>query len=382
MNKKIMYLISLLIITFLLIQSATATSIFLTSDNIGGENNDQHMLESIKQYIEEYSNGQMTVIIDPQAPSPGEGTRAIESDSDVSVNLAASDPGNFQLLSNYAASSDKQIIFVNIGDYDLEEREFIRRAWDDNYSNTSFAGINNPGKFLNTAGIEYIQPLKQYNDKSSNGLYTRSDDEVNKYIAQQIVQKVNNNQQSKSYASNLIVTHNLNPSVMAQSSSQLVDSQDTEYTSTYNGYTAPQLLYLTSMYLNGNGLTNPSNYENPSSPMTYSLFTKDSYTIYDYMAMAGIVKTYMDENAKAPDYINYDGAYISYYDLTYNFAKITQNHTTSSHMDFEYSYHFDKVHSSIFIDFMPFIVGIIILLILYLAIRRIINKRRNRRRRY
>jgi len=70
MNKKIMYLLSLLIITFLLIQSATATSIFLTSDNIGGENNDQHMLESIKQYIEEYSNGQMTVIIDPQAPSP------------------------------------------------------------------------------------------------------------------------------------------------------------------------------------------------------------------------------------------------------------------------------------------------------------------------
>lgn len=380
MNKKIIHLISLLMITLLLTQAATATSLFLTSDNIGGEVNDQDMLYSIKQYIEQYSNGQITVTVDPLAPSPGEGTRAIESTSDVSVNLAASDPGNFIILSKYASNSDKQIIFVNIGDLDLDERNFIRRAWDDNYSTSTFAGINTPGQFLNSAGIEYIQPLKEYSDKASNGLYTHSDNDVNRYIAQQIVDKINSNQQSKSYAESMIVTHSLNPSVMAKSSQQLINSQETEYTSTYGGYTAPQLLYLTSMYLNGNGLTNPSNYENPDSPLTYSLFTKDSYSIYDYMAMAGMVKTYMDENNKAPDYINYEGAYISYYDLTYNFAKITQNHTSASTMDFDHSYHFDKTHSSIIIDFMPFIIVIIILLIVYLAIRRIRN--RNRRRRY
>ena len=41
---------------------------------------------------------------------------------------------------------------------------------------------------------------------------------------------------------------------------------------------------------------------------------------------------YMDANGKAPDSIEYNGAHISYYDLLYNFAKITQNHTDAKQL--------------------------------------------------
>lgn len=383
MNKKIIFMILSLIVISSTFGSASATSVFLTSDHIGSEDNDVQMLESIKTYIEELSNNQITVEIDSQAPGPGEGTRAISSDSDVSVNLAACCAGNLLILAKYSQDSQKQIIFVNTGDFDLDEDNYLRRAWDDNYSSQVFAGITNPGDYLKASGISYIQPLKQYPDASHSGSYTSSNDEVNKYIAQQIIEKINSYDSSnKGYDSSLIKTHSLNPSVMAQASSQLTNSESDEYNDTYNGYTASQLLYLTSSYLNGNGLESPQNYENPDSPLKYSLLTKDSYKISEYMEMAGIVKDYMDTNNKAPDYINYNGAYISYYDLEYNFAKITENHTDSSSMGFDNSYHFDKVHESLLINLFPVIIVALILLLVYLIYRRIRRKRRNRRRRY
>ena len=56
-----------------------------------GTNDDADMLNSIKTYIEEISNGKINVIVDSQSPGPGEGTRAIEADSNVSVVFAAVD---------------------------------------------------------------------------------------------------------------------------------------------------------------------------------------------------------------------------------------------------------------------------------------------------
>ena len=126
-----------------------------------------------------------------------------------------------------------------------------------------------------------------------------------------------------------------------------MESNDKTMNGTYNSYSAPQVLYLTSSYLNGNGLQNPSDYGQPTDPEEQSSFTKNSYSIYDYMKMGGIVKEFMDKNGRAPNYIEYEGAKIGYYDLVYNFAKITENHTDNSHMDFAREYHFDKVNESI-----------------------------------
>ena len=190
MKKKLFLIALIFVLIFSFIQTASATSVFLTSDHIGSENNDLSMLNSVKNYIEEISDGQIDVIIDSKAPSPGEGTRAIESDADVSVNFAANCAGNFLIIAKASQNINKQIIFVNVGNYDLDNQDFIRRAWDDNYSNEYFAGIKTPGTFLKEAGIDYIQPLKAYPDAGE--LYKSSDDEINRYIAQQIVEKINN----------------------------------------------------------------------------------------------------------------------------------------------------------------------------------------------
>ncbi|MCI5867716.1 MAG: pseudomurein-binding repeat-containing protein [Methanosphaera sp.] len=387
--KSKMELFIVLILVFAsVLQCVSATSVFLTSDNIGGSDNDFEMLNEIKDYIMEFSNGKLDVIVDPESSTPGEGTRAIESNCDVSVNFAAVDCGNLKLLAKYSAGSDKQVIFVNTGNLDLESRDFIKRAWDDNYSETSFAAIASPSKFLDDAGISYIQPLKKFPNAASDGVYTRSQSDVNKYIAQEVVNSINSYDasESKSYDESLILKHNLQPQVMAEASSAYLESNttDSSMNDTYNSYSQAQLLYLTSSYLNGSALVDPKDYDAPSNPLKYSFLTKDSYSYYDYVNMAKTTQQYMNENGRAPDYITYEGAYIGYYDLLYNFAKITQNHTTNSQMGFDRYYSFDKSNDSILINMLPVaIVGIIVLVVLY-AIRSIFRRRsqRNRRRRY
>jgi hypothetical protein len=140
---------------------------------------------------------------------------------------------------------------------------------------------------------------------------------------------------------------------------------------TYGNYTGPQLLYQTSSYLNGNGLDIPKSYEEPENPMGISFMVKDTYSAYDYFKMGGIVREYMDANGRAPDSIEYEGAQISYYDLLYNFAKITQTHTDAKHMNFEREYHFDKVNDSILLQIFPFILILFILFVAYLLFKRI-----------
>lgn len=376
MKKKLFLIALIFVLIFSFIQTASATSVFLTSDHIGSENNDLSMLNSVKNYIEEISDGQIDVIIDSKAPSPGEGTRAIESDADVSVNFAANCAGNFLIIAKASQNINKQIIFVNVGNYDLDNQDFIRRAWDDNYSNEYFAGIKTPGTFLKEAGIDYIQPLKAYPDAGE--LYKSSDDEINRYIAQQIVEKINNRNTNNYYDESLIVTHDLHPSVMAKASEELVSSGDKSFNGSYASYSAPQILYMTSSYLNGNGLKEPGEYGQPENPFEYSILARDSYSVYEYMEMGGIVKTFMDENGRAPNYINYKGAYLAYPDVVYNFARISENHTSASHMDFATGYRFDKVNNSILLDILPYLVLLIVILLLC----KVINKLRPRRKRY
>ncbi|RAP53545.1 MAG: adhesin [Methanosphaera sp. rholeuAM270] len=376
-KEKILILITILLLCLSFIQTTMATTVFLTSDHIGSNENDLSILQSVKKHIEEITNGEMEVIIDPYAPSPGEGTRAIESDADVSVNFAASDAGNFLVLAKAAQNINKQLMLVNMGNLDLENKNYIRRAWDDNYSSDYFAGINSPGKFLEEVGISYIQPLKEYPNLGES--YTSSDEEANRYIAQQIVDKIQEQKSNKYYDNDLIVTHSMHPSQMAQASKEIMQTEDTKYDGKYHTYTAPQVLYLTSSYLNGNGLVEPGEYQQPDSPLETSILTKNTYTVYDYMKMGSIVKTYMDENRKAPDYINYDGAIISYSDLVHNFAKITENHTDSKHMDFASEYRFEKVNSSLLIDILPFALFALVILAIYGIFKRI-TKRKSRRR--
>jgi len=374
MKRQIAILIMALLIIAPVIQDVSAAkTVFITSDNIIDHDNDIKMLNSIKSYIEELSGGELQVIVDNQAPAPGEGWRAIEVTSDISICLAASDAGNYLQLATSTVNSDKQIVFVNTGSYDLDNNtNFLRRAWDDNYSNETLAGMHDPGTFLKNAGIYYIQPTKEFPDNADNGYLAKYDENMNKQIAQEIVDIINTHENDTKILSDGLVTHNLvKPSVMANASKELIKSEDKEMTGTYGNYTAPQLLYQTSSYLNGNGLDIPKVFDEPEDPMGISFMAKDTYSVYDYFKMGGIVREYMDQNGRAPDSIEYDGARISYYDLLYNFAKITQNHTDAKHMGFESEYHFDKVNDSILLHIFPFILILFVLFVAYLFLKRI-----------
>ena len=287
--------------------------------------------------------------------------------------LAASDAGNFLQLASSTVYKSKQIVFVNTGSYDLDNHSnYLRRAWDDNYSNESLAGMHDPGTFLKNAGIYYVQPAKEYPDNTHEGYLDRYDEDMNREIAQQIVDIVNNHgNDSKVLSNELIVANKLSPQGMANASKLLIKSGDKEMKGPYGSYSTPQLLYQTSAYLNGDGIDIPKEYSEPDNPLGISFLTRDTYSIYDYFKMAGIVKNYMDENGKAPDSIEYEGAHISYYDLVYNFAKITQNHTDAKHMGFNSEYHFDKVNDSILLHVFPFILVLFVLFLAYRFLKRI-----------
>ena len=374
MKRQIAILLMAILIVAPVIQDVSAAkTVFITSDTIIDHDNDIKMLNSIKSYIEEISGGELQVIVDNQAPAPGEGWRAIEVTSDVSICLAASDAGNYLQLAQASTNSDKQIVFVNTGSYDLDNNSnFLRRAWDDNYSNESLAGMKDPGTFLKNAGIYYVQPTKEFPNNANNGYLEKYDEEMNKQIAQEIVDIINTHENDTKILSDGLITHNIiKPSIMANASKELIKSDDKEMDGTYGNYSAPQLLYQTSSYLNGNGLDIPKAYDAPENPMGISFMVKDTYSVYDYFKMGGIVREYMDQNGRAPDSIEYEGAHIGYYDLLYNFAKVTQNHTDTKHMGFESEYHFDKVNDSILLHIFPFVAILFVLFLAYLVYKRI-----------
>ena len=374
MKKQIAILLLAILIIAPLVQDVTASkTVFITSDNIIDHDTDIKMLNSIKSYIEEISGGELQVIVDNQAPSPGEGYRAIQVTSDISICLAACDAGNYLQLVESTADSNKQIILVNTGDYDLDNHSnYLRRAWDDNYSNESFMGMHDPGTFIKNAGIYYVQPLKEFPNNGKEGYIDRYDEKMNKQIAQEIVDIANgHSNDTKIISDNLLVTNKISPESMAKASKELINSNDTEMNGTYGNYTAAQLLYQTSSYLNGNGLDIPQSFKGPENPMGISFLEKDKYSIYDYIKMAGIVRNYMDDHGQAPDSIEYNGAHIGYYDLLYNFAKITQNHTDTQHMGFEQEYEFEKVNDSFLLHAFPFILILFILFLAYLGYTKI-----------
>ena len=94
--------------------------------------------------------------------------------------------------------------------------------------------------------------------------------------------------------------------------------------------------------------------------------------------MADIVVDYMNEHGQAPDYIEYEGAVIGYYDLVYNFALLTQDDTDSSHMNFEPESKFNKFHDNGLLGLLPIGILIVLIVIIALIIRKIRKSRKSR----
>ena len=368
--------ISILLMTPI-INGVSAANVFLTSDNLFAQQGEEvKMLNEIKKYIEEDSNGQITATVDPEAPGPAEGDRLMSSSSDVGVNIAFPCAGNLYELAKYSSKVDKQVIFVNVGNIDLNNQDLLRRAWDDNWSYEEFASVKNPGNLLKTAGISIIQPTQEYpHNTDSDGDMYYSDSEKNKYIADQIISAVNSYSSSdKTLDSSLINEHQLNVSTVGKLSSAIAGTVGNPTEENYGEYTNAQAMYLLASYIAGEGLKTPQEYKAPDNPQNYSINTEGTYSYTDYMGMAEEVVKYMNDNGQAPDFIEYDGAQIGYYDLLYNFASLTIDDTDKSHMDLPKTMDFKtENNNTLLIISIPILIAIAIVLLI------VGIKRRNRR---
>ena len=378
-----LFLLSLIILCPIFAESADAVSVFLTSDNLNGHDADFARLNDIKDRIESKTNGDIIVVIDDSASNPGEGTRLMNTRSDVAVTIAGACAGNLVDLADYSTKVDRKIIYINAGSLDLNNINFLRRSYDDNWSDSTFASVQSPGKFLNDAGIIFIQPAVEYPNECHKGIIKSDSDVVNEYIANQIINAVYaETSENRELDSDLIVYHNLDPKYLAEDSKQIVDGHGEDMKDLYGSYTTPQLLYMSASYIAGYSLDVPQYFEAPDNPQKYSSFTKGEYSFNDYYNMADIVVDYMKEHGKAPDSINYEGATIGYYDLVYNFALLTEDDTSASNMNFPSEFGFHRYYSNFLYDILPIGIIIIVIIAVLLVIRKIIKsiKRRIQRR--
>lgn len=383
--KKIIpiLILSLIILAPIFAESVDATTVFLTSDNMNGHDADLHRLNDIKDRIESKTNGEIIVIVDDSASNPGEGTRLMTARSDVGVSISAACAGNLVELADYSSRTTRKVIYINAGSVDLNKINFLRRSYDDNWSHYTFASINSPGKFLNDAGISLIQPAIEYPDECHKGIIKADSDEVNEYIANEIIDAIySGTSDNRQLDTGLIVNHKMDPKYLAQDSKLIVDGHGSDMKESYGSYTTQQLLYMSSSYIAGYSLEVPPYFEAPDNPQKHSLFNRWRYSFNDYCKMADIVVDYMNEHGKAPDSINYEGATIGYYDLVYNFALLTEDDTSASTMDFPSKMEFHKYYDSLLLTLLPIAILLIAAIIVLLIIRKIIRsiKRRIRLR--
>lgn len=383
--KKIipLVLLSLIILCPIFAESADATTVFLTSDNLHEHDADFARLNDIKERIESKTNGDIVVVVDDSASNPGEGTRVMAARCDVAVTIAGACAGNLVDLADYSTKVSKKIIYVNAGTLDLNSINFLRRSYDDNWSHYTFASVQSPGKFLNDAGITLIQPAQLYPNECYKGIIAYDSDHVNEYIADEIIKAIYaGSNDNKQLDTNLIVYHQMDPKYLAEDSKKIVDSYGSDMQESYGSYTTQQLLYMSASYIDGYSLEVPKSFEAPDNPQKYSSFTKGEYSFNDYNNMADIVVDYMNEHGKAPDSINYEGANIGYYDLVYNFALLTEDDTSASNMNFPSEMEFHKYYSNFIFDILPIgiiLIGIILVLIIIRKIIKRIKRRKERK---
>lgn len=297
--------------------------IYITCDNLISESNDKDMLNKIKDAI----SGSANVDIDNKSPKPGEAPRAIQNaPGGIAAYIAAVDPGSMVdliegikagYLKKYAQNLDG-IVFVNYGKLDLDNMSYLPRAWDDNYSSVYFAGLYDPSKFLESGGVELIQP---------NVGTSSQDEEINK-IASGLIDAAyssNANLSSSSYDSNLIGIHEIDPEVVAYGSQSILDGKK------------PRLgtlkwLYLASQYVSGYPI------QNTSLSFSGNISGESTYfgvlTIDEYREAGKDVSDYMGTNKTIPDSVTVDGKKLNKADMRYIFAELTYDHTSKANMTF------------------------------------------------
>ena len=297
--------------------------IYIASDNMISESKDKEMLNEIKNAV----SGSASVEIDAQSPKPGEAPRAIQNaPGGIAAYIAAADPGSMTDLitgikKGYLKNNARKlngIVYINYGGVDLDNTSYLPRAWDDNYSNVYFAGLYDPSKFLESGGVELIQP---------NIGTSSQDGEINK-IASGLIDAAyssNVNLSSSGYDSNLIGVHEINPETVAYGSQSILNGEKPKL-GTLNW------LYLSSQYVSGYPI------HNTSEKFSGSISGESTYfgvlTIDEYREAGKDVSDYMKINNSVPDSVTVDGKKLNKADMRYIFAELTYNHTSRGNMTF------------------------------------------------
>jgi len=327
--NRIILLSAVLLTLSLNVSDAAAVDIFLTSDCISGNcSADTESLNLIKSCIENESEHNVTV--DPLAPKPGEGYRAVKCapEGGVAVYLAASCPGAMMEVARMAATTCKGVIFVNTGSLDLKKTAVLRRAWDDNFSNKYFAGIISPYRFLTSAGVRVIQPNVDCAD--------RSWEEKCRFIASEIIRMVNETpemlqREGRFYNSKLIAYHSIDPARMAYAAAEIYRDimKGKKLKGSYSGYSPANFLLMATDYMNGP--IRPIRVSGPSKTIARSTF-HGYISREEYKTLAADINSYMRRYLKAPSYVRFRGKIIGYMDLLRIYSKITRTHTSKRTM--------------------------------------------------
>jgi len=332
---------------FIFSNTAFALDIFITSDCVSGNSSkDVSNLNSVKGYIENGSlkdKTQINITVDPNAPKPGEGERAIYSASKngVAIYMAASCPGTMKAVAKLASTTNKGVIFVNTGQLDLKNTPIIRRAWDDNFSDMYFAGITTPYTFLRNAGVWVIQP--------NIACAGKSQDFKNQFIANEISKIISNapsltSTAGRYYNTRLIATHKISPAIVARVASGIYESNKNKkvLSKSYSGYRLVTFLLMATDYMNG-AIKKTISYREARNPHVKSTYS-GNIKRQDYRNIATSVNKYIRKYKRAPNYVNFKGKIIGYKDLLLMYATLTKNHTSKSRMTLATSYKFQKVY--------------------------------------
>lgn len=300
-------------------------NIYLTSDSITGTTADKELMIKIKNAIGSSAN----VIIDSSSPGPNEAARAIKNaPNGIAAYIAAACPGTIYdivtgVKTGYLkndASDLKGIVFINYGKINLANTSYLGRSWDDNFSNTYFAGIYSPSQYIKSSGISLIEPRV--------GTSTE-DQRVNKIASGLIYSAYYANKEhlsSSDSATTSLAKHQINPTTLSSDAQKIINGQNTTMDRAI-------WIYLSSQYIAGLPITNSTAVLSDSSASSASTFS-GTLNRTEYKDAAARVYAYMKTNKKAPSSVTVKGKTLNINDYSKMFAQVIYKHTEKKYMVF------------------------------------------------
>jgi len=302
--------------------SGDPEKIYISSDNLNGVNGKSFM-EAIKREI----GGSATVILDQKSPAPGEADRAIKNapPGSLAVYIAAACAGTMHstisgiktgYLRSYASDLDG-VVYVNYGSLNLASTGYLARAWDDNFSNVYFAGINNPARYLQDAGILLIEPKTVAQDQRPRMIACKLIDYA--YSADgEHLRSLN--------SSGYVARHEVDPTGLSGDARRIVNG-------TKPLMKREEWVYLASQYIAGLPIKRNTTTISDSTGSIESTYT-GTLSRSEYRDVARRVYEFARTNRRLPSYVQVGDKRLSRDDYTLMFAEIIQNHTERSRMVF------------------------------------------------